>query len=74
MKQMNNFVLGLSVRERKFINNFMMSKQGNDFIDNLNWLQDCQMYGFKNLKTQFHFFSRYISENGYLSEEALIDA
>lgn len=37
------------LRFRRFFNNFMMSKTGNDTIDGMNWARDVKLYGIEKV-------------------------
>lgn len=62
---------GLSKRERRFINNFIMSsKDYNDYTNNMNWKQDVRLYGLvKNLSGKYQFYKDLINKYGYLKED-----
>lgn len=49
-KKWTKFYLTLSLRQRRFVNNFLMSCKGYDAQTNrANWNMDCGLYGFQNL-------------------------
>ena len=58
----------LSKRQRKFINNFMMAKQNNDFIDNMNWEKDINLYKFQNLRGKFRNVKTHYERIGSMPE------
>jgi len=68
-KELRKVEEGLSKRERRFVNNFIMSsKDYDDYTNNMNWSQDVQSYGFKKLARKFGFYKDLVSKYGYLNE------
>ena len=61
--------LDLTVRHRRFINNFMMSRIKNVSVDTINWNDDCIMYNFKNLYGHYYKICNLYKKYGPLPED-----
>lgn len=56
----------LTPKEKRFIHNFIISKTGDDEVDEENWNMDCYMYGYYELVSRFQDYVKYIDKNGFI--------
>ena len=52
-KGWTTWFIELPKKQRRFINNFMSSREGDPGVDYNNWIEDCRMYGFDDLKGKY---------------------